>query len=240
MKKEGAGPIRGTTAEVGGQRTAGEQSDMQTTVARPEISVLGAPGHLLKTPREVAALIVELSDEQVALKDNAFNWARITLRLEQDFGINRNEDEFIREIVHCLCDARKHDINDFHLAMEATQHRPRYPYGLNPLEEACDKAKQNPLQLKCPTLSESKLAAIIATIALELQVQQGENPILLPVEHLRRLLRQRKLLVGGAIRALVKHKILSEVDPSYYRRKAREFRFIAKVGLDFDRREAAG
>jgi hypothetical protein len=225
---------------------------MQTTLPPPEISVRGRPGDLLKSPEDVARLIVTLSNEQVAWKEqgppidvdefrlacDAFNLARITLRVEQDFGTNQNVAEFVRATVRCLCEAREYDVSEFDLAIEATQDRPRYPYGINPLELACDKARRNLLQLKAPMLSESKLAALIATIALELQTQQGEKPILLPVEHLRRLLHQRKLLIGGAIKALIRHNILSVVDPVYHPRKARGFRFIAKKGLDFDRRES--
>jgi hypothetical protein len=113
-----------------------------------------------------------------------------------------------------------------------TRDRPRHAFGLNPLEQAIEKAKENPVILKA---LDGKLTSLIASIALELQLVQGDRPIILPVEQLRRLLHQRKLLVGGALKQLVKQQILDEVDPLYGPRKAREYRFIAKEGVDFER-----
>ncbi len=137
-----------------------------------------------------------------------------------------------------ICAQREYEKSDFVLALEATQERVRHPFGARPLEEAFERAQERPLVLKHPKLAQAVLPTAIAGVALELQLQQGDKPIILPVEPLRRLFHQRKLIVGGALRQLVKCGLLSVTNAAYYRGKAREFRFVAAEGRDFERSES--
>jgi len=225
---------------------------MTSAVPQRDMSLLLGADVVLRTPAEFAKFIMQLSDTQVGHQANyrpidldefqlgcdTLNLARLALRLDKDFGADDWVQVVLQATIDSICAVRGYDINEFMLALEATQHRARFPLGIRPLEEAVQLAKVRPLVLKNPRLAGATLLAVIATIALELQQRQKDGTIILPVEHLRRLLRQRKLLVGGALKILVKHKLLAEVDPTYFPGKAREFRFIGREGIDFERPEA--
>jgi len=53
--------------------------------------------------------------------------------------------------------------------------------------------------------------------------QQGDDPILLPIDQLRTLLEQRKIVVSGAVQRLVEGGVIAYADKSYHTGKAREF-----------------
>jgi hypothetical protein len=65
----------------------------------------------------------------------------------------------------------------------------------------------------------------IAAIALQLQRLQKEKPILLPIDQLREMFNQRKVVVSGAVLRMVEAGMLKVVDGKYHTGKAREFVF---------------
>ena len=64
--------------------------------------------------------------------------------------------------------------------------------------------------------------------------------ILLPMEPLRRLLECRKLAVSGAIQLLMKNGIVFDLGFVPHTGRAREFKFTAEEGKDYQRVTAAG
>jgi len=202
----------------------------------------------LSDPADFARFIIDTTNKQVArhgtvdaddraefqVACDAFNYWRITLRFCQDNGVATIEHPFLDQIIERVCAKRQYDADDFASALEATRDRVRHPYGLQPLEAAFERAKVRPIKLMDQSVCRSRACSEIAGIALQLQQCEGERPIFLPVEQLRRLLRLRKLVVSGAVRRLMKCGILESVNAAYSRGKAREFRFVGRLGRDFE------
>lgn len=192
--------------------------------------------------------IIDLTDKQVAhhpttddddqaefrIACDAFNFWRIMLRLCQDNGLATIEHPFLDQIIGHICADRQYDPDDFASALEATKHRVRHPYGLQPLEVALERARTHPIKLIDESISRSRACSEIAAIAWQLQKSEGDRPIFLPIEQLRRILRLRKLVVSGAVRRLMKCGILESINSAYSRGKAREFRFVGRQGIDFE------
>jgi hypothetical protein len=59
----------------------------------------------------------------------------------------------------------------------------------------------------------------------------------LPIDHLRRFLEQRKVVVSGAVQRLVDARPLDYADKTYHTGKAREFRFLGIEGEHFEKVE---
>lgn len=202
----------------------------------------------LREPAGIARFIIDVTNNQVArhsttdaddraefrLACDAFNLWRITLRFCQDNGVETIEHPFLDEIVEHICSKRQYDPDDFASALQATEHRVRHAYGLQPLECAFERAKDRPVKLLDQSVACSRACSQIAALAIQLQKSEGERPIFLPIEQLRRLLRLRKLVVSGAVQRLVKYGLLESVNPAYSRGKAREFRFVGKEGVNFE------
>ncbi len=71
------------------------------------------------------------------------------------------------------------------------------------------------MRLLAPDLDGAPLPTLLAGIAHELtQMQRGSDPILMPVDSLRAMLGQRKLVVGGAIMRLVNAGLLEQTSSS--------------------------
>jgi len=73
----------------------------------------------------------------------------------------------------------------------------------------------------------------IANIALMLATIQDGDPILLPIDQLRGILQQRKIVISGAVQRLVEAGVLEFKDMNYRTGKAREFRFTGKASEHF-------
>jgi hypothetical protein len=128
-------------------------------------------------------------------------------------------------------------MDDLDSAIQATKGRVRLPFGWTALDLAWMLAQREPLQLLDPSLAGRRVPTAIAGIAYHLQLFQDKEPILLPIDQLRLLLKQRKIVVSGAVQRLVEAKILDYADKSYHTGKAREFRFVGMSGEQFEKLE---
>jgi hypothetical protein len=191
----------------------------------------------------LASLVIEESDRnakkvKLAEEDllefkiacDSLNLWRLRLRCIEETG--SPVFGLMQSVADYICTARGYDAEDFDMAIEATRGRARVPFGINPLETAHTRALQEPIRLMAAEVS-GPLTTLIANIARQLQLQVGDNNILLPIEQLRILLRRQKLVVSGAVRRLLDHGILIEVGESGIRR-AREMRFVAEEGKHFE------
>ena len=132
-----------------------------------------------------------------------------------------------------ICAARNYEEDDFDSAIQATRGRARLPFGWTALDLAWRLAQKHPIRLLDPQLAGKRVPTAIAGIARQLQLLQGEEPILLPIDQLRALLEQRKIVVSGAVQRLVEAKLLDYADMSYHTGKAREFRYTGVEGEHF-------
>ena len=112
-----------------------------------------------------------------------------------------------------------HDLPDdpCRSALLATKSRARLPFGWTALDLARFRARQEPVRLLDGELTHSRLATEIAAIAFQLQRLQKEKAILLPIDQLRAMFSQRKVVVSGAVLRLVKAGVLKVVDGKYTR-----------------------
>jgi hypothetical protein len=201
---------------------------------------------------DLAKEILRESDRQVAEKDlydaglideftmacDALNAWRMFLRLMEELGQEKRQPEseaIFRELCRLLAQKRGYEQDDFQSALDATSDRARLPWGYTSLRLAYRRAKQHPIRLLHPDLADSPLPTLIAGIAYHLvETQRRPGPVLLPVDKLRALLRQRKLVVGGAILRLIQAKLLEQTSQGYSRGRAREFKFGGREGTDFE------
>ena len=143
----------------------------------------------------------------------------------------------VRQVKAEICRIRAYDPDDFESALVATKGRARLPFGWTALDLARFRARQEPIRLLDGELANSRLATEIAAIALQLQRLQKEKPILLPIDQVREMFSQRKVVVSGAVLRLVQAGILKVVDGKYHTGKAREFFFS---GVEHEHYEPAG
>lgn len=202
-----------------------------------EIALL--PNLTAETPAEFAAAVVAASDRQVEMKgiedpvgrdefgisSDALNFHRIAWRCAEEWGAQGFDIRLGRQVKAEICRLRGFDPDDFESALLATKGRARLPFGWTALDLARFRARQEPIRLLDGELAHSRLATEIAAIALQLQRLQKEKPILLPIDQLRELFSQRKVVVSGAVLRLVEAGMLKVIDGKYHTGKAREFFF---------------
>lgn len=94
-------------------------------------------------------------------------------------------------------------------------------------------AQREPLRLLDSALAGKRVPTSIAGIAYHLQLIQEKDPILLPIDQIRLLLKQRKVVVSGAVQRLVEARIIDYADKNYHTGKAREFRFVGVEGMHY-------
>jgi hypothetical protein len=202
---------------------------------------------VLRHAADAAAMIVKDSDAQVEsrglvseedqrdfrLSCDSLNVWRLQLRVEFDHGESR-ADRVGTKVARVVCRKRGYDPADFMLALRATRERARIPYGVSPLQLALARSKERPIRLRHRDLVRVRSANAVAGVALELQRLQADAPIYLPINDLRQLMGQRKVVVSGAVMRLIEAGVLKCVEVEYRPGKARLFRFVAKEGTDFD------
>lgn len=211
----------------------------------PQIKPLELGGGLIASkPSDLVDAILEATNKQVAeksiadadaredfvLSTDALNYWRIAWRCSVEWGTRGLEKSIARVIKSGICTARGYELDDLDSAIQATKGRVRLPFGWSALDLAWMFAQREPLQLLDPALSGRPVPTNIASIAYHLQLLQDKEPILLPIDHVRVLLKQRKIVVSGAVQRLVEAKILDYADKSYHTGKAREFRFVGIQG----------
>lgn len=201
---------------------------------------------------DLAVEVLHESDRQVTQKGlsdraqsdefqmgcDALNAWRILLRLIEDRGQNSADSTTqaaFRDLCRLLSEKRGYEWDDFESALNATYERTRLPWGYTSLRLAFQRAKRYPIRLLHPDLTDAPLPTLIAGIAYHLgETQRQPGPILLPVDKVRALLAQRKLVVGGAILRLIQARILEQTSQGYGRGRAREFKFRGREGIDFE------
>ena len=200
---------------------------------------------------DLVSAVLEESDRQVTEKNfqeapqndefrmacDALNCWRMNLRFVEETQQDTLDEETVqifRELCRRVAKTRKYSDDDFQSALLATHERTRLPWGFNSLRLAHGKALRNPMRLLHPDLDGAPLPTLLAGIAHELtQMQRRSDPILMPVDSLRALLAQRKLVVGGALMRLINAGLLEQTSKRHGTGRAREFKWKGIVGKDF-------
>jgi len=200
---------------------------------------------------DLVGAVIEESNRQVEEKNfqdadqidefriacDALNCWRMNLRFIEETRQETLDEETVqifRDLCRRVARTRKYPDDDFQSALLATHERTRLPWGFNSLRLAHGRALRNPLRLLFPDLDGAPLPTLLAGIAHELtQMQRGSDPILMPVDSLRALLGQRKLVVGGAIMRLINAGLLEQTSKRHGTGRAREFKWKGVLGKDF-------
>jgi hypothetical protein len=174
------------------------------------------------------------------ISTDALNYWRMSSRCSVEWGTPVSTESVWAAIKKVICAAHGYDGDDFDSAIEATKGRARLPFGWTALDLAWKLVQKEPIRLVDPHLAGKRVPTAIAGIARQLQLLQGAEPILLPIDHLRALLEQRKVVVSGAVQRLVEAKLLDYADKTYHIGKAREFRIVGIEGDHFEKVEVHG
>ena len=154
--------------------------------------------------------------DEFGVSSDALNFHRIMWRCIEEWGTQGFDAKLGRQVKSELCRLRGYDPDDFESALLATKGRARLPFGWTALDLARFRARLEPIRLLDGELAHSRLATEIAAIALQLQRLQKEKPILLPIDQLREMFSQRKVVVSGAVLRLVEAGLLKVVDGKYH------------------------
>ncbi len=210
------------------------------------------PSLIASIPQDLVAAALAASDQQViekkiadpdgqaefAIAADALNLHRVIWRCAEEWGTDGVGPAFVRQLKVELCRRRKYDPDEFESAMLATRGRPRLPFGWTALDLSVFRANKNPIRLLPADLAGSRLATQMANVARHLQLIQDANAILLPIEQLRELFGQRKIVISGTVMRLVEAGILTYVDKNYHTGKAREYRFSGREHEHYEEVEA--
>ncbi|WP_165063905.1 hypothetical protein [Paludisphaera rhizosphaerae] len=214
-----------------------------STETRMKTIDLGA-GVVASSPNDLAAVILAASDKQTAEKSiedaegradflistDALNYWRVAWRCSAEWDMKALDVALAAEIRAAVCASRGYDEDDFDSAIQATRGRARLPFGWSALDLAWRLSQNEPIRLLDPQLAGKRVPTAIAGVARQLQILQGAEPILLPIDQLRGMLEQRKIVVSGAVQRLAEAGLLEYADKSYHTGKAREFRFVGVEG----------
>jgi hypothetical protein len=162
----------------------------------------------------------------------ALIYLRLWLRFSEDLDSENPVPDVFDLLRLTICKKCGYSAEEFNLAIVAVNDRVRLPYGYLPLQLAHLRSTKRPIRLLKEGLGE--LTTQIASIALQLQRQQRNEPIMLPVEKIRQLLGLRKLVVSGALTQLIEAGLLQPTDGTWHTGKAREFRFAGKENEDYE------
>ncbi len=211
-------------------------------------------GIVAASPHDLASVILAASNKQVAdkaiedaegrddflISTDALNYWRMSWRCSVEWGTPVSAESVGVAIKKAICATRGYDGDDFDSAIQATKGRARLPFGWTALDLAWKLVQKEPIRLLDPHLAGKRLPTAIAGIARQLQLLQGAEPILLPIDQLRAMLEQRKIVVSGAVQRLVEAKLLDYADKTYHTGKAREFRFVGIEGEHFEKVDLRG
>jgi len=200
------------------------------------------------TPSGLADVILSVSDAQVAskgiedpdgrdefdLSTVALNTNRVLWRCRIEWKDHSSLPAIVEEIKREVCARRGLELDDLDSAIEAVSNRTRLPFGLTALDLAWRQAELFPIRLLHPDLAGKRVPTAIGNIAYYLNLQQEGKNILLPIDALRAILQQRKIVVGGAVKRLVEAGLIVCVDEKYYTGKAKEFRFVGVEGEHYE------
>lgn len=208
-----------------------------------------AAGLVATRPLDLVEVILRSTDEQVATKviadpagrdefslsSDALNYWRLAWRCAVEWGDAAFRGSVAQEVKEGICKARRYEADDFDSTLQAVRGRARVPFGWTTLDLAWHLCRKEPIRLLGPDLAGKPVPTSIAGIAYHLQGYQEGDPILLPIDQIRALLQQRKIVVSGAVQRLLEAGILEYADKSYHTGKAREFRFIGVEGEHYEK-----
>lgn len=206
-------------------------------------------GLVATSPKDLADAVVEATNQQVqkkgiaepaardefSLSSDALNYWRLAWRCTVEWGEPVLSAEIASAVKLTLCVTRGYDIDDFDSTLEAVKGRARIPFGWTALDLAWHFSRKEPILLLDPELAGKRVPTSIAGMAYHLQKHQEADPILLPIDQVRTILQQRKIVVSGAVQRLVQSGLLAYADKSYHTGKAREFRFTGVEGEHFEK-----
>jgi hypothetical protein len=207
----------------------------------------------VRSVADMARVIMAETDAQVTKKElptaaavddfriscDALNFWRLCRRFQEELGPNPMDDahtDLFKRVARAICVRRNYEIDDFVSAQEATFDRVRLPWGFTSLQLAMSRAKRRPVKLLHPDLADAELPALIAATALELiRLEPKGDTIILPIEAMRAQLKQRKIVVAGAVTRLMKGGLLECVNPADHRKRhARTFVFTGQRGIHYE------
>jgi hypothetical protein len=218
----------------------------------PQIKPLELGGGLIASkPSDLVNAVLKSTDKQVTekgiadaearedfmLSTDALNYWRIAWRCSVEWDTRGFDERLASELKNGICAVRGYELDDLDSAIQATKGRVRLPFGWSALDLAWMLAQREPLRLLDSALAGKSVPTSIAGIAYHLQLLQDIDPILLPIDQLRLLLKQRKIVVSGAVQRLVEAKIIDYADKNYHTGKAREFRFVGVEGEQYAKAE---
>jgi len=200
------------------------------------------------SPSGLVDVILSVSDAQVAskgiedpdgrdefdLSTVALNTNRVIWRCRIEWKDLPSLPEIVEEIKREVCARRGLELDDLNSAIEAVSNRTRLPFGMTAIDLAWRQAQLFPIRLLHPDLAGKRVPTAIANIAYYLDVHQEGKNILLPIDSLRAILQQRKIVVSGAVKRLVEAGLIVCVDEKYYTGKAKEFRFVGIEGEHYE------
>lgn len=196
---------------------------------------------IAESERQVEEKILpdESATEDFRISCDALNLWRLRLRFCEELGLKTFDDvnfPILNEAVSVLCTKRGYSLDDFSSAQLAICQRVRSPWGYTSLRLAHSRALRCPIRLLADGLQDASLPALIAAMARQLTLlnRVGGGVILLPVNSLRSILRQRKVVVCGVLTRLMRAGIIQMVSKGYGLGKAREFRFMGQRGIDYE------
>jgi hypothetical protein len=208
-----------------------------------------ATGLVATRPSDLVEAILRATDKQVAAKaiadpegrdefgisSDALNYWRLAWRCAVEWGEPVLRENVAFEMKAGICAARKYEPDDFDSTLQAVKGRARVPFGWTALDLAWHLCRQEPIRLLDPELAGKRVPTSIAGMSYQLQRHQEGDPILLPIDQIRVILQQRKIVVSGAVQRLLEAGLLEYADKSYHTGKAREFRFIGMEGTHFEK-----
>ncbi len=204
----------------------------------------------ISTPTEFVALILSASEAQMAgklaanvlgdesaiadfrLSTIALNYHRVEWRLKEELA--EPPIALLERIKAGICQRKGYEPEEFDAALIATRDRPRLPYGWTAMDLAQRRLASRPVKLLNPELEASRYAKGIIGLAVHLQQIQKDEPILLPVDHVREVLAAKKVVVAGTITRLIELGLLELTKAVYHTGSAREFRFRGIEGKDYE------
>lgn len=206
---------------------------------------LNADHEAVSTASGVVAVILGATNAQIVdkqlenpeaqddfrLSTDALNFHRVEWRLREE--LCEAPGVLLEQVKAKLCAARGYDAEEFEAALIATRERPRLPYGWTAMDLAVRRLETRPIRLLDADLEESRYAKGVIGLAVHLQEIQGEEPILLPVEQVRQILKAKKVVVAGTITKLVELGLLEMTKAQYNTGSAREYLFKGVMGKDY-------
>lgn len=208
-----------------------------TSKSEPVKNATGIAKAIISASDDQVASMAQRSDETIddlTLSTDTLNFHRVEWRLLEEWGVLEDADhERMGRVKSLICKTRGYDTEEFEAALIATRSRARLPFGWSALDLAAHRLKARPIHLLDEELEASRYAKGVMGLAIHLQLIQKDEPILLPVEQVREILKAKKVVIAGTITKLVEMRLLELTKADYHTGSAREFKFRGVKGTDY-------